>query len=127
MLMEKRTNEAKNQISSIAMEENLKKEVLTGFNIGLKKRESNFKEYFRIERAFLAECDDLLTFLLTRTGKYRFKNGQIIFYSDSDVERFNKFTQKIDNLIKEESTWLDKYRESLLSNAQKLDQISNKK
>ena len=122
--IEKRTNEAKIQISKLEAEDSLKKELLTGVNKGEKEREPIFKEFFRIERTFITETDNLLNFLLTRSGKYWFENGKMIFYAESDVERYNKFMQKIDNLDKEESTLSDKYRELLLSKAQQLDALS---
>jgi hypothetical protein len=121
-----KTIEARIQVSNLEMEDSLKKEVLTGFDKGVKRRDLLFKEYFRIEREFLAETDNLLNFLLSRKGKYKYKNGKVMFYETSDVEQYKKHFQKIDNIIKEESTWNDKYRDKFLSFSKKLDEISNK-
>ena len=90
---------------------------------GRREGDEYFKEYFRIERAFLAEVDNLLNFLRSRSGKYWFENGQIIFISDNDAIRYNNNIQKIYRLGEEESKWTDKYQAAILSKTQEFEKL----
>lgn len=122
-LIEKRSIDAIKQINNLRLEDTVKKKALDGFYKGKKERDKYFQEYFIIERAFLAEVDNLLNFLISRSGKYWFENDQIVFTSDNDANRYNIHTQKIYRLAEEESKWLDKYQAAILSKTQEFEKL----
>ena len=122
-LLEKRSIDAINQINNLRLEDTIKKEAVDGFYKGRREGDEYFKEYFRIERAFLAEVDNLLNFLLSRSGKYWFENGQIVFILDNDANRYNINIQKIYRLAEEESKWTDKYQAAILSKTQEFEKL----
>jgi hypothetical protein len=122
-LLEKRSIDAINQINSLRLEDNIKKKAIDGFIKGRRERDEYFKEYFRIERAFLAEVNSLLNFLLSRSGKYWFENSQIVFILDNDANQYNIIIQKIYRLAEEESKLADKYQRAILSKTQEFEKL----
>lgn len=122
-LIQKRSIDVINQINSLKLEDNIKKKTVDGFHEGKREKDEYFKEYFRIERAFLAEVNKLLNFLLSRSGKYWVENGQIVFISDNDANRYNGDIQKIYRLAEEESKWFDKYQAAIVSKTQNFEKL----
>lgn len=76
-----------------------------GAERGIMKGKMSMSEFFRIQRAFTDEALSLLLFLQQKQNSYGFRDDQISFVSKSDLERYNKHIQNIQQLALQEAEW----------------------
>lgn len=57
---------------------------------------------FQLEKKKAIEMGKITTFLLNRYGEWTIENGQISFFNDSDVEKFNQYVSSIKGLTAEQ-------------------------
>jgi len=95
-------NDAKNKIRSLNISESSKRSMLSGFDRGMKEAKENIDAMWSLEAKTIDEFENIITFLAARKGAWFVKGEQILFYNDSDLERFNFYIASIQNIMKQQ-------------------------
>jgi len=92
----------KDNISSLDISESSKKEMLTGFNRELRKSKATVDAMWTLEAKTISEFDKIITLLAAKKSAWAVEGEQILFYNDSDLERFNSYIATIQNIVKQQ-------------------------
>lgn len=111
--LRERDNQALNRIRSLVIENKSKELMITGFREGTRQRDEYFTEYFRIERTIISVSEEMLNFLISRTGKFSIIDGELSFHSQADANVYNNYAQRINLLAEKETKLLDEYNQEL--------------
>lgn len=110
----KRDNQALNKIRSLVIENKTKRNKSSqASEKGTRQRDEYFTEYFRIERTIVSVSEEMLNFLISRTGKFSFIEGELSFHSQADANVYNNYAQRINLLAEKETKLLDEYNQKL--------------
>jgi hypothetical protein len=103
--LRRRADDIPFKINATAMDENQKREFLNGFNATKDRGLNDIKEFFEIERAIADNLEELLSFMATRQGRYRFTGSQVTFISPGDVSSYNRYLSTIRTVAQREDDW----------------------
>jgi hypothetical protein len=93
---------AKDNIRSLNVSESSKREMLSGFDRGMEKAKDNIDAMWSLEAKTINEFVSIITLLAARKGAWVVEGGQILFYNDSDLERFNSYIVSIQNIMNQQ-------------------------
>lgn len=71
---------------------------ISTFKEGQEKSDLLFKGSFIVLKEFFLAMENLLSFMVEKNGSYTFQDDQLIFTEDKDVEIYNDYVQKIQEL-----------------------------
>ena len=103
------------KINLLNINSKIKKEFIIGFNESKKERYIYLNRYFEIIRSLVFQLDILLDFLISKQGKFQILDGQLMFYSEKDVENFNKYLKKIMLISEQEKKLLNEYNQKTVN------------
>jgi phage FluMu protein gp41 len=90
------------EISSLNISEITKKEMLSGFNKGMEKSRRHIDVIWDLEGKVISEFENIFA-LLSRKGKvWTISNGQILFYKNNDLNRFNAYVSSIQDMVRQQ-------------------------
>lgn len=84
-------------IESLNMSEATKKELLAGFEKGMSKSGDQIDEQWRLEKQVVRQFENIFV-MLAASKTWVVEGEQILFYSDSELARFNSYIQAIQGL-----------------------------
>jgi hypothetical protein len=95
---------AKDNIRSLNISESSKRGMLSGFGFdrGMGKAKDNIDAMWSLEAKTINEFENIITLLAARKGAWVVESGQILFYNDSDLERFNSYIASIQNIMNQQ-------------------------
>ena len=105
IIFKQRVKEAGQKITNLDVPIDLKASILRGFNKTKDYGIETLVEYYNIERSYLLEANNLLEFLQKQHGIYWFEGEQIMFPYQEDADIYNKYVQKMVQLINKERAW----------------------
>ena len=95
-------NNAKDNIRSLNISESSKREMLSGFDRGMEKAKENIDAMWSLEAKTINEFENIMTLLSAKKGAWVVDGDQILFYNDSDLERFNSYIASIQSIVKQQ-------------------------
>lgn len=98
-------NDFPKMVDATSLRSYFKSEFKSGAEKGIMKGKISMSEFFRIQRMFIDEALSLLRFLQKNHSSYGFRGDQILFVSQSDLERYNRHIQNIQQLALQEAEW----------------------
>jgi len=107
-LFKQRSDELPDKVNNSSMSAPLKKEFLSGFNSTKDEGMRSISEFFSIERNFVAKANEMLEFVKSRQGQYRFIGNQITFRSARDRDTYNDYLAEIQRIGKQEDEWRER-------------------
>lgn len=93
---------AREKIQSLNMSASSKRKALSGFDRGMDKAKNQIDAMWTIEGELLKEFENIINLLSARNGSWVVEEGQILFYNDSDLNRFNSYIASIQSLINQQ-------------------------
>ena len=93
---------AKNNIRSLNISESSKRSMLSGFDRGMEKAKENIDALWSLEAKTIKEFENIINLLAAKKGAWVVEGEQILFYNDSDLERFNSYIASIQNIAKQQ-------------------------
>jgi hypothetical protein len=75
-----------------------KQDMLNGFNAGATKARAQIDTTWNSEANTITEFENIFTLLSARKGKWLVQNGQILFESQDDINKFNSYLAAIQDL-----------------------------
>lgn len=93
---------AKENIRSLNISESSKMKMLSSFDRGMEKAKKNIDAMWSLQDKTIKEFENIITLLSTRKGAWVVEGEQILFYNDSDLERFNSYIASIQNIVKQQ-------------------------
>ena len=102
----KRTQEllenVRGKIRSLNISESSKRSMLSGFERGMVKAKANIDAMWSLEAKTINEFENIITLLSAKKGAWVVDGEQILFYNDSDLERFNSYIASIQSIVKQQ-------------------------
>jgi len=93
---------AKNKIRALNISESSKRSMLSGFERGMEKAKANIDAMWTLEAKTINEFENIITLLSAKKGAWVVDGEQILFYNDSDLERFNSYIASIQNIVQQQ-------------------------
>lgn len=93
---------AKENIRSLNISETSKREMLSGFDKGMEKAKKNIDAMWSLEGQTINEFENIMNLLSARKGAWVVEGEQILFYNDSDLDRFNSYIASIQNIVNQQ-------------------------
>lgn len=93
---------AKENILSLNLSDESKKEALAGFDKGMKEATNNIDTLWFLESKTISEFENIIMLLSAKKGAWIIEDGQILFYNNNDLERFNSYITSIQNIMKQQ-------------------------
>lgn len=98
-----RMKEMDSEIELIVKQQREKESIIQSYHQGKYKNLIMMKEYYRIQRDFVSELQELIRFLLSVQGLYWEENETLVFVEDEHVECFNTHILRMVELAEEET------------------------
>ena len=95
-------NNAKDNIRSLNISKSSKRKMLSGFDRGMEKAKENIDAMWLLEGKTINEFENIMTLLSAKKGAWVVNGEQILFYNDSDLERFNSYIASIQSIVKQQ-------------------------
>jgi len=95
-------NNARQNIRSLNISESSKREMLSGFDRGMEKAKNQIDAVWALEGKVVTEFENIINLLSARNGAWIVEGGQILFYNDSDLNRFNSYIASIQSLVNQQ-------------------------
>lgn len=95
-------NGARENIRSLNISESSKREMLAGFERGMEKAEGQIDEMWVLERNVVGEFENIINLLSARNSAWVVEGGQILFYNEDDLKRFNSYIASIQNIVNQQ-------------------------
>lgn len=115
----------RSHIESLNVSETTKKEMLAGFERGMSKAGKQIDEQWRLEKQVVRQFENIFV-MLAASKTWIVEGEQILFYTDSELARFNSYIQAIQDLTHQQEqiqnrsfAEVNKNMESLMNGAQK--------
>jgi hypothetical protein len=89
-----------NDIAALDLSDNMKRQMLSGFNKGMERSRRQIDEIWGLESRIMTEFENITTLLSARKRGWIISNGQILFYSQYDVNSFNSYLASIQDLTR---------------------------
>ena len=110
----------KDNIRSLNVNETSKREMLSGFDRGMEKAKKNIDALWSLESKTINEFENIINLLSARKGAWIVEGEQILFYNDSDLERFNYYMASIQKMVGQQE---EIQRQSVQTVKRKFDQL----
>jgi hypothetical protein len=98
---------------------------LRSFEESFPKNKAAIKDFFSIQRDFLNQSDELLTFMLSIQGGYVISANQVLFRRDANLNQYNNYLNRITSIAAKEVAWRKHYQENFFSQIRKLSNLGN--
>jgi hypothetical protein len=115
---------ARGKIRSLNISESSKSSMLSGFDRGMEKAKTDIDTMWSLEAKVINEFENIITLLSSKKGAWVVDGEQILFYNDSDLERFNSYIGSIQHIIQEQEQI---QRQSVQTVNQNFDRIKGMK
>jgi hypothetical protein len=79
-----------------------KRESLSGFDRGMEKAKLQIDSMWALEGKVVAEFENIINLLSERNGAWVAQGSQILFYNDSDLNKFNSYIASIQSLVNQQ-------------------------
>lgn len=112
---------SKTHIHVLNMSESSKRELMIGFEEGMNESDKKIKDLWGMEKQAICQFENIFL-LFAKSKNWVVENDKILFYSDEELELFNSYLQKIQNL-KNQQEQLQKSQLAELN--QNLESIKN--
>lgn len=89
------------RISAFSMSESTKKEMLAGFDKGMEKARSQMDEQWKLEKQVVLQFENIVLLLAASKG-WIVEGEQILFASGDDLARFNSYSEKIQQITRQQ-------------------------
>ena len=89
-------------IRSLNMSESFKREMLSGFNRGIENVKNQIDAMWVLEGKVVTEFENIINLLSAKNGGWIVKGDQILFYKDSDLNRFSSYITSIQSLTNQQ-------------------------
>jgi hypothetical protein len=100
-----RAEDIPNKVNGSSAPAVVKRDFLAGFIVTKEHGLENIREFFNIERSFVAKADDMLNFIRSKQGQYKFTGQQISFNSRRDAGTYNDLLEEILRIAQQEEDW----------------------
>lgn len=107
-------------ISNLDISENLRREMVSGFDHGMTKSRSEIDALWELEAKTISEFENIFVLLSARNGTWIVQNGQILFARDSDLNTFNSHVVAIQELASKQEAIQKRNIESVNNNLSRL-------
>lgn len=102
---EKKTAElmesTRERIRSLNVPQETKDHMVAGFENGLRKSEKQIDELWNLEKQVVQQVENIF-FMLAASKKWVVEGERILFYSDSELDRFNSYIKAIQGLAEQQ-------------------------
>ena len=117
-------NNTKDKIRSLNVSESSKRSMLSGFDRGMKKAKKDIDTLWMLEEKTILEFENIIALLSSRRSVWVVEGEQILFYSDSDLNRFNSYIASIQSISKQQEAI---QRQSIQTVNSKIDRMKEMK
>jgi len=117
-------NNTKDKIRSLNVSESSKRTMLSGFDRGMKKAKKDIDTLWMLEEKTILEFENIIALLSSRRSVWVVEGEQILFYSDSDLNRFNSYIASIQSISKQQEAI---QRQSIQTVNSKIDRMKEMK
>ena len=114
-------NNARVQIESLNRITTLKQEALSGFDRGMEKARTQIDSMWALEGKVVTEFENIINLLSTRNGAWVVQGNQILFYNDSDLNKFNSYISSIQDLVNKQQQFQKQSIETVNNNFQQTE------
>ncbi|HEX9062063.1 MAG TPA: DUF3053 family protein, partial [Clostridia bacterium] len=106
-------------IKDMKVSEAYKESFLKGYDKGIKSNKERMDDYFRIENELFEDMYNYFDFFDKLNGKFDFKNGQYLFQTQNEVDKFNGLVTNVKDIADEESKWFEDNEQKTKENIEK--------
>ena len=92
----------RDKIGSLNISEPSKISMLSGFDRGIEKAKKDIDKMWSLEAKTINEFENIITLLSAKKSAWIVDGEQILFYKDSDLERFNSYIASIQNIAQQQ-------------------------
>lgn len=89
------------RIGATTMSGSTKKKILEGFDDGFREAGAQIDKQWNLEKQVIREFENIVLLLATSKG-WIVEGGQILFYSDAELSRFNSYIQRIQQIVQQQ-------------------------
>lgn len=93
---------ARNKINTLNISESSKRNMLSGFDRGIEKAKANIDVMWALEAKVINEFENIITLLSANKDAWVVDGEQILFYNNSDLERFNSYIASIEYIVQQQ-------------------------
>lgn len=93
---------SREKIQSLNMNAASKRELLSGFDREIEKAKNQIDTMWALDGKIVTETENIINLLSTRNGAWVVSEGQILFYNDNDLNRFNSYIASIQSLVSQQ-------------------------
>jgi hypothetical protein len=108
--------ETKDKIDLLNISASFKKSMLEGFERGMVKSKQQIDAVWNLEEEVASEVENIVNLLDVRKGTWIVQGGQILFYNDHDLHKFNSYIASIQRTVNEQQEIQKKCIESVSRN-----------
>lgn len=88
-----------NDIASLNLSENIRREMLSGFNKGMENTKRKIDAIWDLEGSVVSVIENIVALLSEKKKAWTVSNGQLLFNNNSDLNRYNEYLASIQNMI----------------------------
>lgn len=92
----------RSKIHTLNISESSKRSMLTGFDSGMENSKENIDTMWSLEAKVIDEFEKIITLLSAKKRGWVVDGEQILFYNNSDLERFNSYIASIQNITQQQ-------------------------
>lgn len=92
-------NNAKTKILNLNVSQSLRHVMEDEFDIGITESKNQIDAQWDLEEKSLLEFEQIITLLSSKRNSWVVENGQILFYNDDDLTRFNTYIKNIQYIV----------------------------
>lgn len=112
----------RDNISALSVRESSKRNMRSGFDRGMEKAKASIDVMYLLEAKVIDEVENMITLLSAKKGAWAVEGENIMFYNDSDLERFNSYHASIQSIIQQQEEITRRETQAVKQN---LDRLMN--
>ncbi len=95
-------NNTKERIESLHISDTLKENMRSGFERGIENARNSIDAIWSLEKKVINEFESIINLLSARKNDWIVESGQIVFYNDNDLYKFNSYVASIQNIANQQ-------------------------
>ena len=93
---------ARKDINSLNLSENSRSEMLRGFDDSMENSKRRIDEVWDLEARVISEFENIFALLSAKKKSWVISNGQIIFYNNDALNKYNAYLESIQNIVQQQ-------------------------
>lgn len=106
---------AREKLQSLDMSASLKQKAISGFDRGMEQTKSEIDSMWTMEENVVIEFENIFELLAARKDAWVVQESKILFYSDTDLNKFNSHIASIQNIVNQQQL-IQKQRKETVDN-----------